>query len=165
MIKEKFRKKTIGTRTFGSEVDITDPGYDKDTWCRMNAVKILPGNYSCITWLHKHLYEYNGKKCTVQHVGIIGIYFGGIIPSQKSMYEMGTIGVDSGLAGFFENKPDYTNSEWKEFCDRVYENEKERAWIIENGFFSKSGFGDGGYSVYAHENKDGFVTALEIRFI
>ena len=30
MVKEKFRKKTDGTRTFSSEVDITDAGNDKD---------------------------------------------------------------------------------------------------------------------------------------
>ena len=26
-------------------IDITDPGYDDDTWCRMNNVKIKPGNF------------------------------------------------------------------------------------------------------------------------
>ena len=35
---------------FGPYVDITDPGYDKDTWCRMNDIKIVEGDYTCIIW-------------------------------------------------------------------------------------------------------------------
>ena len=34
-----MRKKTIGKLSFGPTVDITDPCYDRDVWCRMNILK------------------------------------------------------------------------------------------------------------------------------
>lgn len=35
-----MRKAKIGVMDFHGSVDITDPCYDKDVWCRMNNVKI-----------------------------------------------------------------------------------------------------------------------------
>lgn len=77
------------------------------------------------------------------------------------MEEIGSIGVDAGLAGFFHNKPDYSDEEWGEFCDRVRNGD---AWLIEDGFYSSSGYGDGCYGVYAYK-QDGAITALELRFL
>ena len=94
-------------------------------------------------------------------VGIIGIYLDGKIPERRSMREIGEIGVDAGLAGFFENKPDYNDDEWGEFCDAIMEG---NAWMIDCGVFSSSGWGDGCYGVYAHKTK-GEIDALEIRFL
>lgn len=34
-----MRRKKIGVMDFHGSVDITDPCYDRDTWCRMNDVK------------------------------------------------------------------------------------------------------------------------------
>lgn len=94
-------------------------------------------------------------------IGIIGIYLDGVIPCQKEMKEIGSIGVDAGLAGFFHNKPDYTDDEWTAFCDRVRHGD---AWLIKDGFYSSSGYGDGCYGVYAYE-QGGEITAIEIRFL
>ena len=44
-------------------------------------------------------------------VHTIGIYLDGCRPEGKDMERIGSIGVDSGLAGFFQNKPDYTADE------------------------------------------------------
>ena len=76
------------------------------------------------------------------------------------MEEIGSIGVDAGLAGFFMNKPDYTDEQWTEFCESIREGD---AWIKDEGFFSSSGNGDGCYGVYAYK-QNGEITALEIRF-
>ena len=94
-------------------------------------------------------------------VGAIGIYRNGDIPRQKDMEEIGSIGVDAGLAGFFHNKPDYSDEEWGRFCDRVRNGD---AWLTEDGFYSSSGYGDGCYGVYAYK-QDGAITALELRFL
>lgn len=94
-------------------------------------------------------------------VGAIGIYRNGDIPRQKDMEEIGSIGVDAGLAGFFHNKPDYSDEEWGRFCDRVRNGD---AWLIKDGFYSSSGYGDGCYGVYAYK-QDGAITALELRFL
>ena len=158
-----MRRKLIGKRNFGNIIDITDPCYDKDVWCRMNNVLIKSGEYHCIKWMYTEKEEFNGKQYTDTRVGILGIYLGGVIPQQKQMVEIGSIGVDAGLAGFFENKPDYNDSEWQKFCDRLDNN--NNAWMIDCGVYSSSGYGDGCYGVYAYKNANEEITALEIRFI
>lgn len=156
-----MRRKKIGVKDFHGSVDVTDPCYSRDVWCRMNDVKIKEGDYTCIVWYQNEKAEYGGKLHSYQVVGIIGIYLDGVIPPQKSMKEIGSIGVDAGLAGFFHNKPDYDDAAWAAFCDRVSHGD---AWLIEDGFYSSSGYGDGGYGVFAHK-VDGEIVALEIRFL
>lgn len=157
-----MRKTKIGVMDFHGSVDITDPCYDKDVWCRMNNVKINEGEYACYVWRHtdKGKYE-DGTPYSYLLVGAIGIYRNGDIPRQKDMEEIGSIGVDAGLAGFFHNKPDYSDEEWGRFCDRVRNGD---AWLIEDVFYSSSGYGDGCYGVYAYK-QDGAITALELRFL
>lgn len=41
-----MRRKKIGTMDFHGSVDITDPCYDRDVWCRMTDVKIRKGVYA-----------------------------------------------------------------------------------------------------------------------
>lgn len=155
-----MRKKLIGRKHFEGVIDITDPCYDRDVWCRMNA-EVKPGTYDCRVWRQTKRYKYDGEKQEHQIVGIIGIYLDGIIPQQKQMEEIGGVGVDAGLAGFFMNKPDYSDDEWSDFCDCIRNGD---AWIKDEGFFSSSGNGDGYYPVYAYK-QNGKITALEIRFI
>ena len=156
-----MRRKKIGTMNFHGSVDITDPGYDRDVWCRMNGVKIHDGNYTCIAWYHTDKGEYNGKPYSHKVVGNIGIYLDGVIPPRKCMKEIGAIGVDAGMAGFFHNKPDYDDDSWSAFCDLVSRGD---AWLLDDGFCSSSGYGDGYYGVFANK-QNGEITALEIRFL
>lgn len=156
-----MRRKKIGVKDFHGSVDITDPCYNKDVWCRMDNVRIKEGKYTCMVWYHTDKGKYDGKPYSHKMVGILGIYLDGKIPNQKTMKEIGSIGVDAGLAGFFHNKPDYDDEAWSAFCDRVRHGD---AWITEDGFYSSSGYGDGCYGVYAQKQNDEIV-ALEIRFI
>ena len=156
-----MRRKKIGIKDFHGSVDITDPCYSRDVWCRMNDMKIKEGEYTCMVWYHTAKGDCNGKPYAYKVVGIIGIYLDGRIPNQKTMKEIGSIGVDAGLAGFFHNKPDYDDNAWSAFCDIVRHGD---AWITADGFCSSSGYGDGGYGVYAQE-QNGDIVALEIRFI
>lgn len=155
-----MKKEVIGKKFFNGLVDITDPCYDKDVWCRINTT-VKSGIYDCVVWRQPEKYEYAGIEHKYQIVGIVGIYLDGIIPLQKDMREIGSIGVDAGLAGFFMNKPDYTDKQWQEFCDSIRQGD---AWINNGGFFSSSGNGDGCYEVYAYK-KNGEIVALEIRFV
>lgn len=148
MKKEKLTKHLIGTKHFEGVVDITDPCYDKTVRCRMTTT-VRNGEYDCVIWCDE-----DGD------VAIIGIYQDGVVPSRQAVKKIGTIGVDAGLAGFFMNKPDYTDEQWSEFCEFVSEGD---AWIKDEGFFGTSGYGDGVYPVYAHKLKDG-AQALEIKF-
>ena len=77
------------------------------------------------------------------------------------MKQIGSIGVDAGLAGFFNNKPDYNDAQWHAFCEQILNG---NAWITEDGFFTSSGYGDGSYPVKAFK-LNGKIIALEIQFI
>lgn len=156
-----MRRKKIGAMDFHGSVDITDPCYNRDVWCRMNDVRIREGEYACMVWHQTEKGEYGGKPYCYKVVGMIGIYLDGVVPPQKSMKEIGRIGVDAGLAGFFHEKPDYSDEEWGAVCDRSAHGD---AWLTEDGFYSSSGYGDGFYGVFAAE-QDGEITALEIRFV
>lgn len=131
-----------GTKYFGETVDITDPCYDKDVWCRMTA-KIIPGNYNC-----------NVMMCDNRIAKIFIVKEG-----ENAEHEMpiGCIGVDAGLAGFFNDKPDYSDGEWEQLCDVLNRRDEMGylpAYFNDCGFFSSSGWGDGVYAVMELLNKD-----------
>lgn len=156
-----MRRKKIGVKDFYGSVDITDPCYDRDVWCRMDDVKIKTGIYTCMVWYQTDKGKYKGMPYCDKRVGIIGIYLDGEIPRQKEMEEIGVIGVDAGLAGFFHNKPDYDDEAWGCFCGKITQGD---AWLDDAGFYSASGYGDGCYSVFAYR-ENGEITSLEIRFL
>ena len=86
-----MRRKKIGTMDFHGSVDITDPCYNRDVWCRMTDVKIRNGVYTCIAWHQKDKGTFdNGEPYCYDVIGIIGIYLDGVIPCQKEMKEIGT---------------------------------------------------------------------------
>ena len=72
------------------------------------------GNYEC--WVKAvQLTDEDGDNKEMEiiqgRVHTIGIYLDGCRPEGKDKERIGSIGVDSGLAGFFQNKPDYTADE------------------------------------------------------
>lgn len=148
----------VGNKAFGKKIDITDPCYDHDTWCRINDLEIEAGLYRCYVIIADDS-ETNGWG---ERVAEIGIELVGTTPYK---YErIGSIGVDAGMAGFFENKPDYKDEEWHMFCDCLdYKHNKYWLWHV--GFFSDSGYGDGSYEVKVSRNSHGKVIAVKIVFI
>ena len=140
-------------------VSIADVATQLDVQAALKAAKQEAS--PCVAWHHKDKGTFdNGEPYCYDVIGIIGIYLDGVIPCQKDMKEIGSIGVDAGLAGFFHNKPDYTDGEWAAFCDRVRHGD---VWLTKDGFYSSSGYGDGCYGVYAYK-QGGEITAIEIRF-
>jgi hypothetical protein len=85
----------------------------------------------------------------------------------NSMKKIGSIGVDVGLAGFFNNKPDFPGNKWYDFlCESGVRGKdgrhdySKRCYDCEYGLFSESGYGDGRYDVYAFPEKDGFMISF-----
>ena len=33
----------VDTMRIDNKIDVTDPSYDRDTWCRLNDVEMVPG--------------------------------------------------------------------------------------------------------------------------
>ena len=167
MERKPLNKLVVGTIDLPQgKVDITDPCYAKDVWCRMNGVKIAGGTYECVVWKQERL-SYTDPSQTYSVNGAIGIYLNGDVPDIEDMGYIGEIGVDSGMAGFFQDKPDYPNAEWSEFCDMLGLGRRnhEGVWLTENGFFSLTADGDGGYDVFAMRDKTGIITALLVVFL
>lgn len=163
------RAQFIGNMDFHGSVDITDPCYNRDVWCRMNDVKIKDGTYSCVVWKSNHWYKHEGKRRTYKRIDGIGIYYdpeglntkAKCVPYMSKDFELiGEIGVDAGVAGFFHNKKDFSREEWSEFSGIMSKGDE---WLTEDGFWSTSGDGDGGYDVYAVKENDEIV-AIEIPF-
>ena len=145
----------VGQKEFGPKVDITDPCYDKDVWCRINDVEIKPGLYNC----YVNLYSDKETGGWGERVASLEIIHLGL--TATSFKEIGNVGVDAGLAGIFQNKPDYTDEEWYDFCERI---NVGKYWIINEGFFSSTGYGDGYYPVSA-AYLNGEIIGLKINYM
>lgn len=145
-----------GTIEMTENIEVTDPCYDKDVWCRLNVKNCVPGTYQCYN-------NFDPDERRIMQSMIIHQDFVEDFLNTKEK-EIGSIGVDAGLAGFFKNKPNFSDEAWQKFCLNVmwkvgnFYSEKES-----KGYFTESGYGDGVYPVYAHV-KNNKVFALRIDF-
>ena len=151
----------VGSMKFGAFVDITDPCYPCDGNCNIVKYPIRSGKYEC--------YIRYGDGESWKRIAEIAI-----IKKNYNKYldnnvwdEIGKVGVDSGLCGFFSDKIDYTHEEWDNFCDRLEIGEAKKSWWVnfDNGFFSESGWGDGYYPVYRYVDEAKQTVGLKIVFI
>ena len=147
----KLKSRVMGKHHFNGTVDIADPGIIDDMYYE-TTVEVVDSDYVCIVW---------EDKCNIPRA--IGIYAKGLIPKRKNMTESCYVGIDAGLAGFFEKKPEF--SDFKGFSKFWKDVEsKETAWKGYKGFFCKSGGVIGEYPVYGMKNNKGKYVALEIHF-
>lgn len=151
-----------GNMWFDSKIDIADPCYKKGADVGLYDVKIKPGVYLCRV---EKVFLDDGEKA----VSSIFIRHTDSLTEKNLKYEhLDIIGVDSGLAGFFNDKKDYDREEWLDFCKRVYDPPtpvEKKAYIIDDGFFSQTGLGDGDYDVGVWRGRDGDIVRLCITFI
>ncbi len=181
----KIKRKVIGYKEINTgKVDITDPCYDKDVWCRINGVNLQKGEYRLSAWYGAkldeddidELSEDNGHTATEEEIRAEEkriqntIYSLEIQKKHRSFdfgsarwEEVGTIGVDAGLAGIFWNKPDFNDDEWDDFCNKIDSNGKTKPIVDKYGFYSETADGDGEYCVDAIK-ENGENIALRIMF-
>ena len=128
------------------EIMIIDPGYDDDVIYMTTADNLLPGKYEL----------YVSKNRT--HTRVISSLLVHNDYTNKAFndhIENGMIGVDSGLAGYFINKPNFNDKEWKEFIDDYITNDaKEQIYECPWGVFTNTGYGDGLYEVWKIKDED-----------
>lgn len=163
-------------------VDITDPCYNKDVWCRMNAVKVRPGIYRCRYYMGFSFEEDDKKlckesemspemikkmesdcsrRCFVAEIQLKGRSFQ---LNSRNWKSIGKICVDAGMAGFFIDKPDFNDEQWDDFYSYIIGQKSSCAYLKpELGFWTESGYGDGTYEVYAIK-ENGEIIALKIEF-
>ena len=178
MSKINLERNLVGTINIpDGVVDLTDPCYDKDVWCRMTT-KVKPGKYNCYSYIgdDKHW----GKRVWINQIVIADDEHSAIaeerIRNGKSWRRIGVIGVDAGMAGFFNHKPNFNDDEWSELCAWLFDEDRRgihnpnnvydsfiKHFETGDGFWTGSGCGDGSYTVHAiRENRK--IIALEIRF-
>lgn len=134
------------------QVDVTDPCYNEDNDYRVTK-KVKPGRY--LVLLEK---DEDGVN---QSISIVHEDH----RSEEDIIDAGEcaeIGVDSGLAGFFPNKPDYTDEQWNDLCNTVFS--KGNYVSYKDGVVCTSGYGDGGYPVSEGYNLNDEVVKLTIWF-
>lgn len=151
----KLNYKMVGKLNITDDIiDVTDPCYDADVWCRTRK-PIIPGMYDCYVGM--------SKKNRVYTLIILSENYS--LDDDFDVEEVGEIGVDAGMAGFFQNKPDYSDEQWKKTCDYCYPGYgREQFWLVDEstpllckGFFSQSGDGDGVYAVLQATKNDRIV--------
>lgn len=157
----------IGSLDITSDkIDITDPCYCRETWCRRTE-PIVPGAYDCYVGTRAEKF---GE--VVHELTLLSAQEEHLSPSLQTQI-IGTIGVDAGLAGFFEGKPDYDDETWYKLCDFLLEPTdgiQRRYWIGDESspmkckcVLSISGYGDGDYDVYSI-TKNGKLVGYKLVF-
>lgn len=168
-VKKDFYVGTIGIPD--GLVDILDPGYDEPNWCSMRGKKVRVGNYKCYVDVVNFPYEIDKKindDKRIMSLTIIHVDFADnkdFIQKKRWFTSKQRIGVDAGLCGFYNHKPDFSDEKsWSSF----YQNLKKIDGIDcdttkANGVTVSSGFGDGLYGLrYMRENNQ--VIGLRLLF-
>ena len=171
--------------TLSSEVIVTDPCYDTETWCQAKLDDVLPGNYIV--------------DCIRHDTGDWGVRNAKLIAVHEKHYEEAKdeiflnweihpkeIGVDSGQAGIFDMKSYRVDGLEMEVPEKTFDGktfelpieEKGDEWynkmckftLSENmwgyydgGVVCRSGYGDGAYTLYVAKD-EGKIIAMMIDF-
>lgn len=184
-----LQKRTFIFKDINTPLTITDPCYDKGTWCRIDDIKIKEGTYRfdyytgispgeedvlrIKEWakefgkpeseeMQRYLKDIRSRVFALC-IQPKGRHFSFDSPSWK---KYGEIGVDAGVAGFFWNKPDFNDAEWSSLCDFM-SNERRKGKVVYSdpkfGIWADSGYGDGEYPVsIIKENNE--IIAIKIEF-
>lgn len=121
---------------WGDVVTVTDPCYDRGTWCTKEVSGLKEGRYVASPSVERP------EKFKIVHEDFL----------EKTLEKeyIGEIGVDSGMAGFFVDKPDYkTTEEWEAFLKDNNVLGNRGAFRCGSGVFSDTYWGDGSYRTYA----------------
>ncbi len=153
----------LGTITVSDKVRVTDPCYKINTWCAYTIENMKAGNYIAKAYVVDH--GTWGKRVAELVISREGIR--DVLSFEK--VEEADIGVDSGMAGFFDYHMFEKESSKTSFRNRwlsIDDNKDGKfGGIIDNyGAVSSAGYGDGSYELYA-AYEDGKIIAAKIVFI
>lgn len=160
MGRTKYRK--VGVLNIQSgKIDITDPGYNDDVWCRLNGIAVKPGKYICYAALNKgkEVKEW-GRRVASMSMVHVDAKMDRVIP----MHNLGFVGVDAGLMSISEAgvKPNYSDETWSSIVGELSKLEEKRGVVAhvkkfgagKKQFWSSTGFGDGSYDVFGVDTHD-----------
>jgi hypothetical protein len=157
----------LGTFTLdGTSLIVTDPCYERGTWCQGVVENALPG-----VWEAAVVYANEGSLWGIRNRSLEA-HHASYTPSdnwEKAPFE---VGVDSGIAGIFaeslypRDKKQLEHEDRQSFYGRV---STEALGILASGIMpegavSLTAYGDGGYDCFTHKNDAGNVDGVRVVF-
>ena len=157
-------KKDIGNIELSNSVIVSDPSYDRGTWCMIADLTIKPGKYK--TWIVQSDEGEWGHR-----VAFLFLVHEGFALDQLSwISESEQIGVDSGQCGIFDdsiypqlNDKNYEEAFYNECCSITLDELPAGALENNQGVVTSSGYGDGCYELFA-ASVNGERVALMVDF-
>lgn len=172
MKNEKIKDwKNVGSfKVDSGKMMVSDPCYEPGTWCQGVIENVKNGQWNasigivdCGSW---------GSR-----VSELVVWWDGFRLSEN-YYEWSKtdidVGVDSGMAGFFDlpefkGRPENDEGEgWYDgICNQMFRDDQSEDAVIAygNGVVSSSGYGDGGYDCYVAKYPSGEIIMAKIVFI
>lgn len=157
------KPQSIGTIKLENSVYVTDPCYEPGIWCSGKVDNLKAGIWNCFRKVGYTDWGFRIAELIIRHED----YPEGEI---ENFMEGVDVGVDSGQAGFFDApyyedcKSEEKDEEWYDRVSDLTLGEHSCGTIDMKGVVASSGFGDGGYDLYTHE-EGGKVVAMRIVFI
>lgn len=172
----------------GTVMRVSDPCYDKMTWCSGTLPDCLPGQWdAAVAYSDEGDMGIRVSILVAKHHNTVRSFAlcNRVWADEKYTYYAGgwkisdiEVGVDSGQAGLFDEahyqdegvfagqpkpSPSYGDIWYSHCCKQTLG--KHQAGTIPYGVVSSSGFGDGGYTALSHKNTEGQVDAVAILYL
>ena len=160
----------------GNALLVTDPCYTRGTWCQGILADVCQGDWQGQVEVMSR--ERTGWGDRVSKLIVTHGSFYTREPSDVGTWHVADfeVGVDSGMAGVFDEGryPQGDTGAYRELdtfygraCAVVHDEKDDTvmAGVVDEGFLSYSGFGDGGYTCEYHRNAAGLVDFVSITFI
>jgi hypothetical protein len=156
----------IGTIELNSKVYVTDPCYEDDNDVQARLSNVKSGVYDCFI---ERKDRNDNWGIRVQYFVVVLQEFSEQVDDLAFEYDSETsIGVDSGQAGVFNAayfKKNRKSEDWyDDVCDYTLE-ENFAGCIDDQGFVSRSGYGDGCYDLYTVTDADDKIVAIKVVFV
>ena len=160
--REKMNKIELGWIDLSDKVVVSDPCYNRDTWCMRQDIPVLPGRYQV------HIIMADEGEFGHRVASLVAVHEKYPITHQKQWRVVDEeIGVDSGQCGIFDDSayPDLTDAAGREaFYDECCNItlSKKQAGILHNGkgALSSSGYGDGSYRLSGVSHRSEYVALM-----
>ena len=145
-----LEEQVIGQRRFSDRVCISDPCYERGTWCSVWDLDIKEGSYECRTIVgEKPEWGRRVWRLTTAHEDE---------KVTKWMFET-SLGVDAAMMSII--------------CTNHYDDDRQdalgdyrsKAGQTRRGFYSNTGLGDGSYPLFCGYNDKEEIVALSVVFI
>ena len=157
-----MKKIRLGSIELSDRVVVSDPCYNRDTWCMDDNVPIKPGNYDVFLTLSDEK-EWGTR---VASLLVANSDFIGVERKRFPKWEVysSSIGVDSGQCGIFDNSVypqknltdeeiDSEDSFYSECCDITLKKLQGGILRSKKGVVTSSGYGDGSYELSVIKQK------------